>query len=202
MKIRLSMQGMSLNVEVSEDKAMHVYRGLAEKLLLQVAGVEKNVVPNIAVEGKATVDKTAVAESVKHLVEEEMQKKLDPEEKGNLLKNLEKDDAPPNGQETEDEQNGYKGFLAIKCKACGDVKAFSSKYKINWRRCQACGKIIDLKKMVPLWLHCECGQRSHYYTNLEDPIAEIKCIRCGAPVAVEWNEKKKCYQTIEEKLRG
>ena len=80
MKIRLSMQGMSLNVEVSEDKAMHVYRGLAEKLLLQVAGVEKNVVPNIAVEGKATVDKTAVAESVKHLVEEDMQNKLDPEE--------------------------------------------------------------------------------------------------------------------------
>lgn len=31
MKIRLSMQGASLNVEVSDKKAMGIYRGLAEK---------------------------------------------------------------------------------------------------------------------------------------------------------------------------
>ena len=35
MKIRLSMQGASLNVEVSDKKAMRIYRGLAERLLLQ-----------------------------------------------------------------------------------------------------------------------------------------------------------------------
>ena len=35
MKIRLSMQGASLNVEVSDKKAMGIYRGLAERLLLQ-----------------------------------------------------------------------------------------------------------------------------------------------------------------------
>lgn len=34
MKIRLSAQGISLNVEVQDDKAMTVYRGLAEKLLI------------------------------------------------------------------------------------------------------------------------------------------------------------------------
>ena len=34
MKIRLSAQGMSLNVEVTDDKAMTVYRGMAEKLLV------------------------------------------------------------------------------------------------------------------------------------------------------------------------
>lgn len=40
MKIRLSTQGMSLNVEVPEIKAMMVYRGLAEKLLMH-AGVQE-----------------------------------------------------------------------------------------------------------------------------------------------------------------
>ena len=200
MKIRLSMQGMSLNVEVSEDKAMNVYRGLAEKLLLQVAREKMDVAPNVVIENKVTVDKSAVAESIKRLVKEELQKEPDPEKKEDLPENLEKDDAHQNGQETEEKQNGYKGFLAIRCKVCGAVKAFNSKYIINWYRCQACGETTNLKKMVPLWLHCECGQRSHYYTNLGDPIEELECVCCGAPVAVEWNEKKKCYQTIEEKL--
>ena len=40
MKIRLSMQGASLNVEVSDKKAMGIYRGLAERLLLQTGASE------------------------------------------------------------------------------------------------------------------------------------------------------------------
>lgn len=40
MKIRLSTQGMSLNVEVPEIKAMMVYRGLAEKLLMHAGQQE------------------------------------------------------------------------------------------------------------------------------------------------------------------
>lgn len=36
-KIRLSAQGTTLSVEVPEDKAMNVYRGLAEKLLIHAA---------------------------------------------------------------------------------------------------------------------------------------------------------------------
>lgn len=40
MKIRLSMQGASLNVEVSDKKAMGIYRELAERLLLQAGASE------------------------------------------------------------------------------------------------------------------------------------------------------------------
>ena len=40
MKIRLSMQGAFLNVEVSDKKAMGIYRGLAERLLLQTGASE------------------------------------------------------------------------------------------------------------------------------------------------------------------
>ena len=40
MKIWLSMQGASLNVEVSDKKAMGIYRGLAERLLLQTGASE------------------------------------------------------------------------------------------------------------------------------------------------------------------
>ena len=37
---------------------------------------------------------------------------------------------------------------------------------------------------------CECGQRAHYYTNVNEPVTEVSCVACVAPVAVGWNPKK------------
>lgn len=49
MKIRLSAQGMSLNVEVADNKAMTVYRGLAEKLLVHAGETGTAYEPKVVV---------------------------------------------------------------------------------------------------------------------------------------------------------
>lgn len=98
-----------------------------------------------------------------------------------------------------DKTKGYKGFLMIRCKGCGHTRAFYSKYELNLYKCQECGEKTILEDLRLLWANCECGQRAHYYTNVDDPVTEVNCLVCGAPVAVGWNAKKKCYQTIKEK---
>lgn len=98
-----------------------------------------------------------------------------------------------------DKTKGYKGFLMIRCKGCGHTRAFYSKYELNLYKCQECGEKTILEGLRLLWANCECGQRAHYYTNVDDPVTEVNCLVCGAPVAVGWNAKKKCYQTIKEK---
>ena len=35
-------------------------------------------------------------------------------------------------------------------------------------------------------------------TNMTDTAFDINCLDCGAPVAVQWNEKKGLYETIRE----
>lgn len=87
----------------------------------------------------------------------------------------------------------------IRCKECGYTRTFYSKYKLNWYKCQECGEKTVLEDLRLLWANCECGQRAHYYTNVDDPVTEVNCLVCGTPVAVEWNAKKKCYQTIAER---
>lgn len=94
---------------------------------------------------------------------------------------------------------GYKGFLMISCKECGHVNTFCSKNKISQYKCPECGKRTTLKDLRLLWANCECGKISRYFTNIEDPVTEVNCVDCGMPVAVTWNAKKACYQTIREK---
>jgi ribosomal protein S27E len=94
-------------------------------------------------------------------------------------------------------EEGYKGFLLIRCASCGHERAFYSRFAISWYKCSQCGEKTILGHLRELWTHCECGKRSYYLTNIEDDTAEVNCIDCGAPVACEWNEKKKCYQTIK-----
>lgn len=98
-----------------------------------------------------------------------------------------------------DKPKGYKGFLMIRCKGCGHVSAFCSKYELNLHKCKECGEKIVLENLRGLWANCECGKIAHYYTNVDDPVAEVNCVACGAPVAAAWNPKKKCYQTIAER---
>ena len=106
---------------------------------------------------------------------------------------------PPTKPDEADLVIGYKGFLLIRCSECGCVKAFCSKSELKRYKCTACGGVTVLENLVDLYANCECGKRSHYHTNVEDPTIDISCIDCGSPVSVEWNAKKKCYQTIRER---
>lgn len=91
----------------------------------------------------------------------------------------------------------YRGFLYIRCPECGDVKGFYMKKESDHYHCDGCGaRSVFKKPLVPLQVRCECGQRFNYLTNLTDSAFDIPCLECGAPVAVQWNEKKELYETI------
>ena len=100
--------------------------------------------------------------------------------------------------DTISEHDEYKGFLYIKCQHCGEVKSFCSKKTIKNYRCPECGTETPLKNLSHLWLDCECGKASHYFTNMTEYAFDVNCIECGAPVAVKWNSRKKLYDTIRE----
>lgn len=100
----------------------------------------------------------------------------------------------PKGQQ---EDEGYTGFLHIKCPECGETASYCAKKPTREHICRSCGKHIELKELVYLNVDCECGRHSLYKTNRLEKEFDVECINCGTPVAVEWNEKKKLYQTIK-----
>lgn len=111
------------------------------------------------------------------------------------------DDLTPSGNESEDEKNplekpkGYKGFLYLECPHCGKRKAFCSRSRIQEYKCD-CGEKTELHDLAQIILNCECGSYTYYLTNVTDEIFDVACINCGAPVAVQYNAKKKLYETI------
>lgn len=90
----------------------------------------------------------------------------------------------------------YKGFLIIKCGQCGNIHAFCAKVPMSVYRCRECGGRTPLTGMSPLRVTCECGARHGYITNITEKQMDVTCFSCGAPVAVEWNEKLQRYTTI------
>lgn len=93
---------------------------------------------------------------------------------------------------------GYKGFLYLECPHCGKRKAFCSRYRIKEYKCD-CGEETALHDLAQMFLNCECGRNSVYMTNVTDEILDVNCIDCGMPVAVQYNSKKKLYETIRER---
>lgn len=95
------------------------------------------------------------------------------------------------------EKTGYTGFLHIVCPECGESASFCTKSPVTERTCRKCGHNIQLEELVEVNMDCECGKHSRYKTNSKEQMFEINCINCGTPVAMNWNEKKKTYQTIK-----
>lgn len=103
---------------------------------------------------------------------------------------------PRQEQRPEPAEAGYKGFLYIKCEACGSTKGFCTKTPIRWHRC-SCGHSTELRSLKPLYVNCECGEDFKYLTNLTDNMTSIDCIKCGSPVSLEYHDKKGVYATIK-----
>lgn len=93
---------------------------------------------------------------------------------------------------------GYTGFLHIQCPECGEISSFCAKKPIKEYTCKNCGAHEKLENLTSLYVDCECGRHSIYRTNRPEEMFDIACIDCGAPVAVEWNDKKGIYQTIKQ----
>lgn len=91
---------------------------------------------------------------------------------------------------------GYKGFLAIKCEHCGNLKPFCAKNALNISYCRECGAGTELVNLRKIDMFCKCGGHYHYQTNAEDAVITLECLNCGTPVDLEWNSHKSFYQSM------
>lgn len=164
MKIRVSTKGKSIAVDMEEVAADQMFTELAGVLLGFHIKTRED-------EGN-TQPETLKEKEVQEMKSGQKEGEKDKNEAGEV----------------------YKGFLYIKCEACGKIKGFCTK-GISGHTC-TCGHVTPLKNLRPLHVNCQCGKSFKYLTNLEEEMFDIPCIECGNPVAVSWNPKKKLYQTI------
>lgn len=103
--------------------------------------------------------------------------------------------AEPYEYKDEENQEGYSGFLLIKCEKCGKVKGFCAKKELKSYRCE-CGHETCLENLRPLYLRCQCGAEYRYKTNLQTSVYTQNCLHCGNPVDIKLNNRKTAYVTI------
>lgn len=189
MKVRVSMPEASIAIDFEEGKALEVFGKLNEVLLAMKKKGKMTVPEEAAAPAKATVNsemKSLPKPEYAVLAKPEFNPMTDAELK-ELDEKLPSLDAPK-----------YKGFMHIKCPKCGKIKDFYMKKESDHYHCDDCGARTEfVKPLVPLWVHCECGRRFRYLTNMTDPMFDINCLDCGTPVAVKWNENKQIYETIK-----
>lgn len=96
----------------------------------------------------------------------------------------------------EGEPKQYKGFLLIRCGKCGKLHGFCAKAPIAQYQCRDCGGFTPLHDLTSLQLHCKCGGRFKYKTNVLEDTFTYNCLTCGAPVDLVFNKKAHAYQTV------
>lgn len=98
-------------------------------------------------------------------------------------------------QDDQDEREGYRGFLRIRCDVCGEIRGFNAKQQIRSSWCP-CGKYTPLIDLDKITARCSvCGHTWVYRTNNTEPLDEITCLECSAPITLE-QDKHGNYQTI------
>lgn len=169
MKVRVSMPGTYMAAELDDVSAMQVFRKMVE--LLCAAGCKKS--PQ---EGGAVLNLIGNVSKPEVVAETAVISEIS---------------EPP-------ARLKYKGFMHIKCKACGEEKGFMMRKESDRYHCD-CGVVTEFREpLVPLFVNCECGGRFRYLTNVTESAFDINCLDCSMPVAVKWNEKKRVYEPIRE----
>ena len=99
-------------------------------------------------------------------------------------------------QITKPDGGKYKGFLLIKCGHCGETRGFCAKQPIDEYRCNECGEKTKLTGLRRMFMDCECGRHSRYYTNETADVVTHNCIECGAPVDMMLNARRTTYVSL------
>jgi len=191
MKIRLTMPGAAIAVEVTDHQAKNMFKELAAQLLgMEPVKVVKMQMP-VKVDSE-TVE--AVTEAVANPEEQEPEY-TNPEDS---LPGTEKpENAPvPVSSAVHNTNQGFKGFLYIRCENCGKERGFCVKEPTKSHRC-SCGHETELKDLVTLWVRCDCGRQFKYLTNMDEYLFDIVCIYCGRTVPVKWDKVKRSYETVK-----
>lgn len=174
MRIRVTTEGKSVAIDMDQALAEKVFKAIVLQLL-QASGLKE--------------DQSTPEESLPPV-------KIQP--KSNVMR---EDVTEEKSYEKLDGLYQYKGFLYMKCPECSDITGFCSKKEVQGYHCFECGADIPFTdKLVPLYINCQCGRGFKYMTNITDNMFDINCIECGSPVAVQYNAKKKLYETIREEI--
>lgn len=174
MKIRVTTEGKSVAIDMDQVIAEKVFKAIVLQLL-QASGLE----------GDRSVPATGELPPVK----------IQP--KSSIVQ--EDDETVDKPYKKLDGLHQYKGFLYVKCPECGNIKGFCTKEPMEGFHCFECGADMPFTdKLVPLYVNCQCGRGFKYMTNMADNMFDVNCVECGAPVAVQYNARKKLYETIRE----
>ncbi|MDF2841666.1 MAG: hypothetical protein K0R00_92 [Herbinix sp.] len=93
---------------------------------------------------------------------------------------------------------GYRGFVMIRCKHCGAVKATALKDYLTTFKCRECGTETELENLKTMYVNCECGGRYRYQTNFtaDDTLFDVDCLGCNSPVTVRYNSNSETFQSL------
>lgn len=183
MKVRISMPGVYMVMDMEEGQARAAFRKLAESMWL------------IGSRGQKPQESVAVEPGPVQEPTEEVHPGQEGRGVGTVV------EAAGTSEEEGEEpapkiiSSGYGGYLYMKCPVCGKTRGFCAKACLNNYRC-GCGAVTRMGHMVTMVMKCECGRQARYLTNMTEPEFDMTCYDCGAPVAVEWNEKKQMYETM------
>lgn len=103
-----------------------------------------------------------------------------------------------------EQQEGYKGFLLIRCPECGEIRGFCSKSCTTETTCRRCGAVTKLEGLIPAYLNCaKCGSRFKYRTNIntQDPVP-FRCLECEAQVDLQLNGRGTALVTLDDQRGG
>ncbi|MEY8357355.1 hypothetical protein AALB39_28995 [Lachnospiraceae bacterium 54-53] len=179
MKVRVSMPEASIAIDFEEGKALEVFGKLNEVLLAMKKKGKALTLEESAVHAETVIEPKAKAFPSQRISPPPVPALKEPE--GLIASGSPK----------------YKGFLHIKCPKCGQIKDFYMKKESDHYHCDGCGARTEFEKpLALLWVNCECGRRFRYLTNMTEPMFDIDCLDCGAPVAVKRNENRQVYETI------
>lgn len=181
MKVRISIPGTYMAMEMEEEQARVTFRKMAE--LLWVFGNKSQKQPeNTTAENEEEPEKSSPV----------IPSMPEPESKIEVTEVPEEDGEEPAPKII---SPGYGGYLYMKCPVCGKIKGFCAKTRLLNYRCE-CGAVTRMEHMAPLYMKCECGRQARYMTNITEAEFDMTCYDCGSPVAMQWNEKKEQYETM------
>lgn len=126
-----------------------------------------------------------------------VKRRLDPPKAagGGIEEKAEPSPAAP-AQETKEPEaeEGYRGFLLVKCQNCGKIYAYNARSETTESVCRDCGHTTPLRMLAQALFDCpKCGTKWTYKTNLLGAEATCRCIQCGTEMRARWHKNLRKY---------
>lgn len=92
-------------------------------------------------------------------------------------------------------RDGYSGFLAMECSACGRIREFFTRTSLTRYECP-CGQREELAELLPAYAECKCGRNWKYLTNRRAMRLTLHCVACDSPIETEINKRGTAFVTM------